>query len=251
MSIYSIIILTSIIIGFTFIYVNLRINKIPKNIIGYMLLLSITCIIYFSKLVTVLTSDDLSVNIFTAGLSSLGAAIGLLLSVLIFTKIYKEKTKEIYEIFSIVLPLMYGISKIGCHFAGCCYGIPYDGIFYTTSKFEKTYDKLFPIQLVESTIFLIIFIINIFMYYNKVRINYLAVEMIMCAVAKFMLDYLRYSNIDKIITINQVICSIFLIIGALILINNKYKNNGVNDTKDDYCNHFVDKQNILNNKEEK
>lgn len=223
MSIYSIMILTSIIIGFAFIYVNLRIDKIPRNIIGYMLLLSITCVIYFSKLVTVLTSDDTTVNIFTAGLSSLGAAIGLLLSVLIFTKIYKERTKEIYEIFAITLPIMYGISKIGCHFAGCCYGIPYDGICYTTSKFEKTYDKLFPVQLVESIIFIIIFIISILMYYNKIRINYLAVEMTICAIAKFVLDYLRYSNIGKVITINQIICFMFFILGAVILYKGKRK----------------------------
>lgn len=118
---------------------------------------------------------------------------------------------------------MYGISKLGCHFAGCCYGIPYDGIFYTTSKFEEVYDKLFPIQLTESIVFIIIFIVSIIIYYKKVKINYLAVEMIMCAVAKFMLDYLRYSNIGKVITINQVICFIFLIIGTTILVEDRCK----------------------------
>ena len=216
MSIYSIMILTSIILGFAFIYVNLRINKIPRSIIGYMLLLSIYCIIYFAKLLTVITSHDSSVNILNAGLSSLGGATGLLISVIVFTKIYKEKTRVIQESYAISLPIMYGISKLGCHFAGCCYGIPYNGIFYTTSKFEETYDKLFPIQLTESIVFIIIF-------YKKVKINYLAIEMIMCAVAKFVLDYLRYSNIGKVITINQVICFIFLIIGTIILIKDKYK----------------------------
>lgn len=223
MNLYSLMILTSIILGFTFIYVNLRINNIPRSIIGYMLLLSISCIIYFAKLLTVITSHDSSVNILNAGLSSLGGATGLLISVIVFTKIYKEKTKVIQESYAISLPIMYGISKLGCHFAGCCYGIPYDRIFYTTSKFEETYDKLFPIQLTESIVFIIIFIVSIIIYYKKVKINYLAVETIMCAVAKFVLDYLRYSNIGKVITINQVICFIFLIIGAAILIKDRYK----------------------------
>lgn len=223
MSLYSIMILASIIIGFTFIYVNLRINKIPRSIIGYMLLLSVSCIIYFAKLLTVITSHDSSVNILNAGLSSLGGATGLLISVIVFTKIYKERTKVIQESYAISLPIMYGISKLGCHFAGCCYGIPYDGILYTTSKFENNYDKLFPVQLVESIVFIIIFIVSIIIYYKKVKINYLAIEMIMCAVAKFMLDYLRYSNIGKVITINQLICFIFFIIGTVILIKDRYK----------------------------
>lgn len=223
MNLYSVMILTSIILGFTFIYVNLRINKIPKNIIGYMLLLSATCVIYFAKLLTVITSHNSSVNILNAGLSSLGGATGLLISAIIFTKIFKEKTKVIQETYVLSLPIMYGISKLGCHFAGCCYGIPYDGIFYTTSKLEKIHDKLFPIQLVESVIFIIIFIVSIIIYYKKVKINYLAVVIIMCAVAKFMLDYLRYYNIGKVITVNQVICFIFLVIGAVILIKDKHK----------------------------
>lgn len=227
---YSIMILTSIILGFAFIYVNLRINKIPRNMIGYMLLLSVSCIIYFAKLLTVITSHDSSVNILNAGLSSLGGATGILISVIIFTKIYKEKTRVIQESYAISLPIIYGVAKLGCHFAGCCYGIPYNGIFYTTSKYEEAYDKLFPIQLTESIVFIIIFIVSIVIYYKKVKINYLAIEMIMCAVAKFMLDYLRYSNIGKIITINQLICFIFMIIGAIILINDRYKKRRSNRT---------------------
>ena len=61
------------------------------------------------------------------------------------------------------------------------------------------------------------------MYYNKIRINYLAVEMTICAIAKFVLDYLRYSNIGKVITINQIICFMFFILGAVILYKGKRK----------------------------
>lgn len=223
MSMYGIMILSSFIIGFLFIFINLNINNVPKNMILYQILLSAICTMYFSKYVTVLTSGDLAVNFLNAGLSSLGGAGGLLISVVIFTKIYTDNKKLFYETFALALPIMYGISKLGCHFAGCCYGIPYNRIFYTTSKFEETYDKLFPIQLTESIVFIIIFIVSIIIYYKKVKINYLAIEMIMCAVAKFMLDYLRYSNLGKVITINQVICFIFLIIGTIILIKDKYK----------------------------
>ena len=32
----------------------------------------------------------------------------------------------------ISLPLIYSISKLACFFAGCCFGLPYDGLFSVT-----------------------------------------------------------------------------------------------------------------------
>lgn len=226
MSIYSIMILSSFVIGFLFIYINLRANEVPKNMIAYQLLLSSVCIIYFSKLLTVISSGDITVNLLTAGLSSLGGAAGLLISVLIFTKVYSEKKKVFYETFALALPIMYGISKLGCHFAGCCYGIPYDGILYTVSKFSATNEKLFPVQLAESLVFIVIFLVSITLYYKGIKINYLAIEMIICAVAKFMLDYLRYSNLGKVITLNQIICLSFFILGIITLLNDRHRRRG-------------------------
>lgn len=210
MNIYGIMILNSFIIGFLFIYVNLSINNIPKNIILYLILLSTICTMYFSKFVTILTSKDLTVNFLNAGFSSLGGASGLLISVVIFTKIYTDNKKLFYDTFALALPVMYGVSKLGCHFAGCCYGIPYGGLLYTTSKYEEAYDKLFPVQLAESVVFIILFLISLVMYYKKIRVNFLALEMCICAISKFLLDYLRYSNLGKVITINQILCLCFL-----------------------------------------
>ena len=216
MSIYGIMILSSFIIGFLFIFINLSINNVPKNMILYQILLSVICTMYFSKYVTVLTSGDLAVNFLNAGLSSLGGAGGLLISVVIFTKIYTDNKKLFYETFALALPIMYGVSKLGCNFAGCCYGIPYDGVLSTYSKYEETYEKLFPVQLSESVIFIIIFLISILVYYKKVNVNFLALEMCICAIAKFLLDYLRYSNLGKVITINQILCLGFLVLGITI-----------------------------------
>ena len=56
---------------------------------------------------------------------------------------------------------MYAIGKIGCFLVGCCYGIKYSGIFsvvYNYSLHAPVGVSLFPIQLVESIVFLLIFI---------------------------------------------------------------------------------------------
>lgn len=226
MSLYSIMLGSSLIIGAVFIYNNLVKHGMKKEMVFYQLLLTMLCITTFSKLVTIISSWESDINMFNAGFSSLGGAIGVIVSVLIHTKIYNDNTKLLYETFALSLPLMYGVAKMGCHFAGCCHGIPYDGIFSTTSNYCKEQIELFPVQLAETIVFLLIFIVSIILYYKKIDINYLAFEMIICAVSKFMLDYLRYSNLGKVITFNQIMCIIFCIIGIIILARNIHKKRG-------------------------
>lgn len=204
MNVYGICIILSFVLGFFFIVINLRISKIPSNIIGYLIMLSIACTIYFAKLYTVIVSNDKSINILNAGLSSLGGAFGLLLSVLIIGNIYKKDKDILYTIYVLALPLMYSISKLGCHFVGCCKGIR-----------MKNEEVIFPIQLVESIVFLLTFIVSMLLYYHKVNINYIALELVLCSSLKFILDFFRQDHMGKLLTINQIVCIIFLVIGLI------------------------------------
>ena len=90
------------------------------------------------------------------------------------------------------LPLVYGLTKIACFIAGCCGGIPYEGIFKV-----KYVDALniwqFPIQITESIIFLLIFIVCHFFKKNN-NINYIAMTLVY--IFKFLLDFLRYDHIN-------------------------------------------------------
>lgn len=220
---YIFFIILSFIIGFSFIYINLIIkSKMSKTMIISLFLLNMVCTIYFAKLLTILISKNNTINILNAGLSSLGGLFGLLLSILIFIKLYKNNTQIIVDTYALAIPLMYGISKLGCQYIGCCEGIPYKGIFHTFSKLRNDNVSLFPNQLLETIIFLIIFFVSITLFYQKVKLNYFSLELIICSIAKFLLDYLRYFHIGKIITTNQIICIIFFIIGILTLKKRHY-----------------------------
>lgn len=210
MNLYGICIILSFILGFFFIVFHLRVNKIPSNIIGYLIMLSLACTLYFSKLYTVIVAKDKSINILNASLSSLGGAFGLLFAVLIIGNIYKNGKNSIYTVCILSLPLMYGISKIGCHFAGCCSGIKL-----------KNEDFIFPIQLVESIVFLLTFVISMLLYYHKVNIDYIALEIVICSSLKFILDFFRQDHMGKLVTINQIVCIIFLVIGLIERVYNK------------------------------
>lgn len=60
--------------------------------------------------------------------------------------------------------------KLGCFFAGCCHGKPYDGFFsvvYTTGSHAMLQNvPLFPIQLVEALVRAIVLCFMIFIYYK-------------------------------------------------------------------------------------
>ena len=217
---YGIIILISILIGTTYIYFSLKKNNYKeKNILLYFLLYMSSAII-IGKIYTMITTPGNS-NILTIGLSSYGGLIGVILSAILFEKILPLNNQLIkYSVLS--LPLVYGISKIACFVAGCCYGIPYKGFGYVIYKNGLNIPQ-FPIQIVETITFLGIFLIC---NYNQKKENIVSWTIIISASMKFLLDFLRYDHMTKVITPNQIMSIILIIItilGTIYLKNKKNK----------------------------
>lgn len=68
-------------------------------------------------------ADPLSVlRFWNEGLVFLGGLIGGLVFAIIFIRRQKWSFWEIADICAISVPLAYGFGRIGCFFAGCCYG---------------------------------------------------------------------------------------------------------------------------------
>ncbi len=208
--IYWTFISVSIIISLGYILFSMS-DTIDKKIkIPIFSFLYLFCIIVFGTIFSMITSIP-KMNL---SLSSFGCAFGILINLYITNRIIQDKKLKIYSIIS--LPLTYGIAKIGCFLAGCCYGIPYKGIISVT--YANGLNKpVFPIQIIESIIFLLIFIIVNKKKDNKNIIN---ITILTCAIAKFILDFFRYDHVYKIITLNQMLC-IFIIIVVLYQIIRK------------------------------
>ena len=187
-------------------------------------------IILGGKLFTYLTnfSSNKIFDFFNLSLSSLGSVIGLLIMIFLFKFLLKKETKEVLNICLPSIPLMYSIGKMGCFLVGCCFGIEYQGIgniVYNYSQIAPIGINLFPIQLIESISFFIIFI-YIFTRSIKNEYNYkqMGIIILVCATTKFILDFFRMSHVGKILSINQILCLIFVFIGIGILYINKKKN---------------------------
>ena len=215
---YGIIILISVIISLLYIFKMLKKENIKdKNIYLYILLYGISAIV-FGKIYTIVTTG-FKYNILNAGLSSYGGVVGVILASIIFEFIVPTNKKLIkYTVIS--LPLTYAVGKIACFIAGCCHGIPYNGIFNVIYKDDLNIG-VFPIQILETIVFIIIFIICNKLRNNK---NIVYITIFISILLKFLLDFLRYDHINQILTINQIFSIILLIILAIVYVfRSKFK----------------------------
>ena len=219
---YGIIIVLSVVIGMIYIYYNIKKEGCKNNQILLYFIMYLPFAFVFGKMYTVLAYGEN--DYLKAGLSAYGGLIGVVIAAIIFEKILSVDGKIIkYTILS--LPLVYGLTKIACFIAGCCGGIPYEGIFKI-----KYVDLLnvwqFPIQIAEVIVFLLIFIFC-HLSRNKKGINYIVIVLV--CIFKFLLDFLRYDHINIAITKNQMFSIFLLLITILTYVICKKKQN--NDNK--------------------
>ena len=184
-------------------------------------------IIVGAKLLTFIQDYQLygKFDFYSLGLSSYGGIIGAIICLIIFSFQFKKPIKDMLFTFMPSVPLMYAIGKIGCFLIGCCYGIEYTGwgnVVYNYSPIAHQHTHLFPVQLIEA-----IFFISIFVYMinkiikNKFNWKTLGISFILCGLAKFTLDYLRISHVGIVLSLNQIISILFIIVGVILIIKNK------------------------------
>jgi phosphatidylglycerol:prolipoprotein diacylglycerol transferase len=169
-------------------------------------------------------NPDYIMSLLTGGFVFYGGLIGGLLMLICYCRKYKLKLYDMLPAIVPVIPLVHAFGRIGCFFAGCCYGIPYDGPFSITfriSDYAPNNQPLFPVQLAESTVNFIIFIILYIMSRKKIQARrILAVYMLMYSIMRFVLEFARGDTARGILlglstsqwfSIGLFACSIFLI----------------------------------------
>lgn len=179
-----------------------------KRIAGFVALLSPFMSFFFGLLLTYASSGGKEF-----GLSSIGGLVGMYGSVLTLALITNDKnqSKVMFENCTLVLPLMYSVSKVGCLLAGCCHGRPYSGPFCIeyTGKVTET-GSVFPVQLAETVVFFLIFAAGVIMFAKGSRaVMYMV--FIASAAAKGLLDFTRASHVGRILSLNQVLCFVMMI----------------------------------------
>ena len=134
-------------------------------------------------------------NYFGGGFVFYGGLIGGCLGAVFYARYFHTDAVAIAQNFIAVIPLFHCFGRIGCFLAGCCYGIPYQGplsVTFTQALGGPNGVGLFPVQLLEAALNLVIFIFLLRMdgKFQKPLQNF-GVYLLCYGAARFFLEFLR------------------------------------------------------------
>ncbi|MCR4618450.1 MAG: prolipoprotein diacylglyceryl transferase [Lachnospiraceae bacterium] len=213
--IYSTIVIGSIILGIVMACIIMYREGLKRSTIIYTCLLTFVCILVFGLGLNV----TLTGNLRSIGFTGAGGALGLLIGACASIFIHRDHEEEMLASWVVSAPLMYGLAKTACHVAGCCYGIPYHG--RVEIIYESDHISRFPVQLTESAVFTLIFLIGLILLLATSKpILTSKIVIAMSVIGKFSLDYLRASHYESetALSENQILALCMGIL-ALVLIN--------------------------------
>lgn len=145
----------------------------------------------------------------SAGLSILGTVIAIFLFLLWYLHRYKLPLLQILDLFGIYGALAQSFGRVGCFFAGCCYGLPTTlswAVTYTdTDSYAPTCIPLHPSQLYSAGI---LFLIFLFMYCYLRHVlkkpgQLMSSYLLLISIERFCTDYFRTDHGTGLIGVNQ------------------------------------------------
>ena len=196
-------------------------------------ILSLICIsLYYTGQVNLVESMQ------TSGLVYFGGLLGFIFLIEFCCYIKHYNFSDISDILAIIIPLFHGFGRIGCFFAGCCYGIESDffGVHYSVGSSHVIANRI-PVQLFESVFEFLAFILLYIFYRKIVSINnflsnkLLHLYLLFYSVARFLFEFIRgdaergYFNF---ISFSQVFCIIILLYIILKDLYTYFKWKGLN-----------------------
>ncbi len=149
------------------------------------------------ELFRIYPAEDVLFSIIKGGFVFYGGLLGGALGLFIYIKQFKLKLEHYVEVYATVVPLGHAFGRIGCFFAGCCYGMEYDGPLshtYTVSAGSTPLGvPLLPIQLIESACLFLLFGSLMIAFFKGKRIPYLCTRIyaIGYAALRFTLEFFR------------------------------------------------------------
>lgn len=158
------------------------------------------------------------------GITFLGGMIGGTVIYLIIWMIFRKKVPgNLYDIMP-VIPCMitvgHAFGRIGCFFAGCCYGKPTDSIFgvqFPGAYFEQL-GKVHPTQLYEAAFLFVLFGVLTWLLLKKKFQYTMTVYLASYGVFRFLIEFLRYDDrgqLGKLLSPSQTMSLVFLGLAVL------------------------------------
>lgn len=141
-----------------------------------------------------MTSPELWIELFRGGFVFYGGFLGALGMIVWYVKRYRIPVMDMLDTLIPSVPLAHAFGRLGCFFAGCCYGVPSPyGLDFSASGVAPHGELLLPVQLFEAggnlLLCAVLLIIGRRIQYSGLLTGlYLAAY----AVMRFVLEFFRY-----------------------------------------------------------
>ena len=176
------------------------------------------------------------IAIISNGFVFYGGLVGAILFMMLCGKVHDLDVWGYIRDFIFMIPIMHCFGRIGCFCAGCCYGMPYHGpghVVFPYGSQAPSGEELFPVQLVEAALVLIIGIVLLVLKIKKDFFYTIETYLLTYSVVRFILEFFRYDAIRGSafgLSTSQWI-SIVVFIGTVISI--VYRKKKAEQEKDD------------------
>ena len=137
-------------------------------------------------------------TVWAGGLSILGAVIAIITTLFTYFYYTKLPALKILDRIALYTPLLQSISRLGCFFAGCCYGqptnLPWGVVYKHFDSLAPLHVTIHPTQLYSSLFLACIFIIMLCFdryYQHKKSGQMLALYIMLISLDRFLIDFLR------------------------------------------------------------
>lgn len=155
--------------------------------------------------------------LFKYGFVIYGGLSGAFLGTWIYCKQFHLEATKIFSLLITVTPLIQALGRIGCFFAGCCYGFQYDGKFSIVLSGVHR----FPVQILCSGLNLLLFLFLLGRaFFSKNRFLQFPIYLICYSAGRFLVEYLR-ADLERgfflIFSTSQWISIGFFLAGVIIL----------------------------------
>ncbi len=205
---------------------NISFGKIIFYIIisGIFLLICSRLVFVFSIIPSVIDEFSFMIlweNLLYGGIVFYGGLIGFLIGIVVCAKIKKDNVTEMLNFFTPAIPLFHLFGRIGCFLGGCCYGVESS---WGASRAAEPNLIRFPVQLVEASCNLIIFIILIICIIKNPKAKLVFIYLISYSICRFILEFFRGDLIRGhwgVFSTSQVISICVLIFCIIYMIRDK------------------------------
>lgn len=129
-----------------------------------------------------------------------GGFLGGVLGILIYSRILKVSPIHFITVIAPSVPLAHAFGRVGCFMAGCCYGVPSEkfGIAFTNSIGAPNGIKLFPVQLLEASLLLVLAVImQFYISKSKHRHGNIYLYLFIYPIIRIFTERFRYDDAER------------------------------------------------------